>query len=261
MGRMAIKEEFRVPLDGQKEALGGGFDRFDNSVRSHGARDQRWRHSLDGLMMGTVHHQGCPADNLPQEALWRNRHGMGRLSRFRLLTVVQDMPHLRRNVLKKAAAARDVDRLHPSTNPQERKITISRLMDQIKLKIGAPFTHERETVLLSLTIEAGWKIRAAPGNEKAIDAVEKPPPGSRRGNEGQDEWDTAKFFDRSNISSPQKIGWLLPPHILPVTGIEVRRHADDRFHITEPGCSLDQMKQPLPHPQQEHQGNVWGGHL
>jgi len=132
-------------------------------------------------------------------------------------------------------------------------------MSHIELKIGAPLTHNRETILLAFSIEARWKIRAAPSNEKSIDSVEEPPPGSWCSNKGKDKGDAAQFFNGPNVSSPQKIRRFPPPHILPVTGIEVRRDADDRFHVKEPGCSSAHMKPTLLHSLRQHRETVRGG--
>lgn len=116
MGCVALEEKFRVPLDSQQKPVLGRLDRFDDSVGSDGARNQRRRHPFDGLMMGAVHHQGCPIDNFPEQALGCHRHRMRHMDRFFLLAMVQRMLNLRRNVLEEAATARDIDRLHASAN-------------------------------------------------------------------------------------------------------------------------------------------------
>ena len=94
MGSVALKEEFRMPLNSQEEAVGGRFDRFHDAIRSDSTGDKRWGYPLDGLMMGAVHHQTRPADDFSEEALWRHRHRMGHMDRFCLLPVIQRMLNL-----------------------------------------------------------------------------------------------------------------------------------------------------------------------
>ena len=51
MGDVSFKEKFRVPLDAEEESVVGGFDRFDDAIRSDGAGDQRRGDGFYGLMM------------------------------------------------------------------------------------------------------------------------------------------------------------------------------------------------------------------
>ncbi len=71
-----------MPLDTQKEPVVRGFDRFDDSVRSDRARDQRGRDGLDRLVVRAVDLHRRFRDDLPEEAAWCDLHRMGRMDGF-----------------------------------------------------------------------------------------------------------------------------------------------------------------------------------
>ncbi len=105
------------------------FDRFYNVIGRNGTRDERGGNRLDRLMMRTIHHELSFFDNLLQEALGCHRHRMRNMDRPGFLTMIYRIRNLCGNVLKEAASARDIDRLHTSTNPQERKVSFRGLVD------------------------------------------------------------------------------------------------------------------------------------
>ena len=108
-------------------------------------------------------------------------------------------------------------------------------MDEIELKIGAPFADEGKLVALALSVEAWRQIGPAPGQQEAVYPVEETATLRGTGHKGKDEGNAAEFFDRTNVPRAQEIGGLMPPPFFPVTGIKVWSDADDRFHCLANG--------------------------
>lgn len=231
--RVAVEEELGVPLDGEQESVCGRFNRFDDSIGSDGARGQRRRHLFDRLVMGTVDHDGRPADNALEQTVRGHDDGMRELGGLRRLPMVQGMLDLGGNILEETASTGHVDGLHASADPQERKVAVSSLTDQVELEIGALRADERERETLAFSVESGREIRTAAGDQKSVHAIKQAPARGSSRHEGENEGNPSEFFDGPDVASPQKIGRLAPAHIRPVTGIIVWGHADDRFHITE----------------------------
>ena len=71
-----------------------------------------------------------------------------------------------------------------------------------------------------------------PGQQQPVDGAEEAAACCTISHKGKNERHSAEFFNCADVPSPEKIGRLFAAPFLTITGIEVGRDSDDRFHAT-----------------------------
>src|SRR5690348_11905228 len=151
------------------------------------------------------------------------------------LAVAKRVRPLRVDVLVEASAERHVERLHPAADAEYRKIRGLRQLRDLQLEGGPSVAHDMKLVPLTFAVQFRCEVRTAAGQEQTVDVAEETATGASIRHERKDDGNASKVFDCANVPGAQKVGRLSATPFLSITGVEIRCHADERFHWSANG--------------------------
>src|SRR5262249_39883761 len=120
--RVAVDEEFRMPLNAEDESVRGALDAFHDAVLGGRADDEVFTRRLHRLVMGGIDFQARLADDLAQFRVRVNRNHVPAAVLDRRALVLDAVRVLRVDVLIQRAAEGHVDRLCAAADSEQRHI-------------------------------------------------------------------------------------------------------------------------------------------
>src|SRR4051812_4465517 len=155
-----------MPLNTNYKLSCSIFDRFDHSIRRGRRHTQIPSRPFDALMMKTIHLDIQLPGQLRQTSTGFEMQGMPGFVMDRRIR------YGRRNILHQRTAAKHIDALHTKTNPENRKVTCLRMLQQSKIG-GVSFRIQLAQFEMGLrTIARGIHIRWTSGKKNAVDPIE-----------------------------------------------------------------------------------------
>jgi len=134
---LARRKHFRVPLHANDKSMAGAFDAFDDPIARHGVNDQAAAQCLHRLVMCCIDLGMGASDDCLQSRVWLERDAMAALDGFFTLLVLLSIWHLCADILVKAAALHDVDRLGPAANAEDRDVLFQCYGGDLQLESAA----------------------------------------------------------------------------------------------------------------------------